>query len=501
MRFSRTSTYLLLFVLLVTSVPSLSYAATRTLSVGLKGSDVRVLQNQLIAKGYLVTGKATGTFGAQTQSAVKKFQCDKKVVCSGTSYGVVGPKTQAALSGAVSTTAPSAVTIRTPASAPTSSNAAFEVGGWIPYWRTATGTKDVLPHLGNMTEISPFGYTMKTDGTLFDAAKLSEEPWTSFIAEAKKNKVRVVPTVMWGNGDTIHAILSDDDARVALEDEIAATVNAQNFDGIDIDFESKLAETSTYFAQFLKGLSQRLGKKWLYCSIEARTPLDSRYDSTPPPDATMYANDYTAIGRYCDRVEIMAYDQGAIDLKLNHSRAAPYIPVSDPAWVEKVLRVAADSIPKNKLILGIATYGYEYSVTPLSEYGYRYDREWAFNPRYAVELATSQGITPIRNSAGELSFIYKPTEATAAIGSTTPASTTPNTTFTNTPGIPSTIYSQATIASQFPPPFNIVWWSDSEAIQDKVNLAQALGIRGVSIFKFDGGEDQNLWNVLPKRTH
>lgn len=371
----------------------------------------------------------------------------------------------------------------------------FEVGGWIPYWRTATGTQDVLPHLSQMTEVSPFGYTMKSDGTLFDAAKLGDEPWTSFIIEAKKNKVRVIPTVMWGNGDGIHATLSDATVRVALEDQIVATITANNFDGIDIDFESKHAETNPYFALFLKGLSQRLGTKWLYCSIEARTPLDSRYDSIPPPDASEFANDYKAIGKYCDRVEIMAYDQGAIDLKLNRSRAAPYVPVSDPAWAQKVIEVAAAEIPRNKLILGIATYGYEYSVTPLSEYGYRYDREWAFNPRYAVELASTLGISPIRNSAGELSFIYKPTSTTEAVTPTTAVATTAP---SNTSSIPSTVYSQAAIAAQFPPPFNIVWWSDSQAIKSKIDLARQLGIRGVSIFKLDGGEDQNMWSVLPK---
>lgn len=375
----------------------------------------------------------------------------------------------------------------------------FEVGGWIPYWRTATGTKDVLPHLPNMTTVSPFGYTMKNNGTLFDAAKLTQEPWTSFIAEARRNKVRVIPTVMWGSGETIHAILSNDTSRVALEDEIAQVVKTNNFDGIDIDFEGKLAETRPFFALFLKGLYQRMGPKFVYCTIEARTPLDSRYDSTPPEDATNYANDYAAINKYCDRVVIMAYDQGAIDVKLNRSRAAPYIPVSDPAWVEKVIQIASDSILKKKIILGIATYGYEYSVKPLSEYGYRYDRQWAFNPRYAIELAAVQGISPIRSSAGELSFIYKPTEATKAIAATSSVSTTPNAALTNTPAIPSTIYSQATIAAQFAPPFNIVVWSDSEAIKDKVELAKRLGIRGVSLFKLDGGEDQNMWNVLPTR--
>ena len=40
------------------------------------------------------------------------------------------------------------------ASAATSSS--FEISGWIPYWRSATGTADVLPHLDLITEVNPF---------------------------------------------------------------------------------------------------------------------------------------------------------------------------------------------------------------------------------------------------------------------------------------------------------------------------------------------------------
>lgn len=367
---------------------------------------------------------------------------------------------------------------------------AFEVGGWIPYWRTATGTADVLPHLSQLTEISPFGFTVKSNGTLYDAAKITQEPWTTFIAAAKQNKVRVIPTVMWSNGAQIHAILSNTTTRIALEDEIANLVKQNGYDGIDIDFEGKRAETKNYFSTFLKGLYQRMGQKWVYCSIEGRTPLGERYDGTPPADATTYANDYVAINKYCDRVELMTYDQGSIDVTLNKARSAPYVPVADPAWVENVVRLAAQTISKKKILIGIATYGYEYSVTPLSEYGYRYNLEWALNPRYAIELAVKLGVTPIRNSAGELSFIYKASTDGSVEGALPPASQT------NAPLPPSTVYSQAAIAGAIRPPFNIVWWSDARAVADKVALAKKLGVRGVAVFKFDGGEDPGIWEVL-----
>jgi spore germination protein YaaH len=45
-------------------------------------------------------------------------------------------------------------------------------------------------------------------------------------------------------------------------------------------------------------------------------------------------------------------------------------------------------------------------------------------------------------------------------------------------------------------PFNILWWSDAVSVAQKVALAKQLGIRGVAVFKFDGGEDQGMWDVF-----
>jgi spore germination protein YaaH len=356
----------------------------------------------------------------------------------------------------------------------------LEVSGWIPYWREATGTADVLPHLDSLTAIQPFGYTLTEDGIVFDAMSVNDEPWPSFIAAAKAKKVRVIPTVMSGNGELLHKILSNTASRIKLEDDIANLVKQNNFDGIDIDFEAKLVETKPYFSLFLKGLYQRMGPKWVYCSIESRTPISSRYpNGNAPADAGIYANDYVAINKYCDRVLVMTYDQGTVDRALSASMQAPYAPVSDPLWVKKVITLAAQTISKKKLIIGIPTYGYEWSVQPNLD-KYNYDLLWSFNPRYALDFAAANNLTPTRNVAGELSFIYYPTMTT----------TTPNTL-----GV-SSVAIAAGPGATTQQPFNMMWWGDSVSVAQKIALAKQLGVRGVAVFKFDGGEDPRIWDVL-----
>ena len=369
------------------------------------------------------------------------------------------------------------------------SAAAFEYSGWLPYWKEASSTRDALAHIDQLHEVNPFVYVVQNDGTIADRAGIADEPWRSLITVAKAKKVRVIPTIMSSDTAMLHAILSNTKRRIQLEDDITALVRREGFDGIDIDFEGKSAADKQYFSTFLRGLYQRMGNKWVMCTIESRTPIADRYFGvTPPKDAGLYANDFVQINKYCDRVRFMTYDQETIDQKLNAAAlSAPYVPVADVKWVEKAIRLAMQTIPKHKIVIGVATYGYEYQVTPLTQSGYRYDKLWAFNPRYATELATQIGSKIQRNSAGELSFSYipqiqlpPPPKVDQQLSDTTP--------------IPAPLQSGTPAAVVLATAsYNIVWWSDAQAIKQKIDLAKRLGVRGVAIFKLDGGEDPAMW--------
>jgi hypothetical protein len=85
---------------------------TDTLSLGSKGTQVTKLQTLLKKEGLLPSDSVTGYYGPQTETAVKRYQCQKGIICSGTpnttGYGMVGLKTRAVLNGG---TVPTGITL------------------------------------------------------------------------------------------------------------------------------------------------------------------------------------------------------------------------------------------------------------------------------------------------------------------------------------------------------------------------------------------------------
>jgi len=375
------------------------------------------------------------------------------------------------------------------ASAATSSS--FEVSGWLPYWRAASSTADAIAHITELTEVDPFVYSVGNDGSIIDNGPMDQAPWTTLISVAKANHVRVIPTVMWSDPTSEEAILSSTRKRVALEVAIANLVKENNYDGIDIDFEGKPADLKDDFSTFLKGLYARMGTKLVTCDIEARTPLAAEYyGMTIPQGAGEYANDYTQINKYCDRVHLMTYDQQDVDAQLAAVAASSsqlYAPVADPAWVTAVVNLAKQSISPSKIDVGVPTYGYEYDVTAYANNEYNYDIMWTFDPGYATQIEQEYSVTPTRNSADELELTYLPSVGTSSL----PVSSNINNAL-----VAAAAASQYATQNNSHLDFRLLDWPDATAVADKAALAKSLGVRGIAIFKIDGGEDPNIWSAI-----
>jgi spore germination protein YaaH len=142
-------------------------------------------------------------------------------------------------------------------------------------------------------------------------------------------------------------------------------------------------------------------------------------------------------------------------------------------------------------MLGIPTYGHEYEITASPEQFNGYKKLWSLNPIYALDTAKEYKITPTRDRAGEISFSYFATSSPFRILNDLPV---PSNTKTGEEASARAL--MFATQSNIKVKFNLVVWTDAEAVRQKVDLAQELGLRGVALFKIDNGEDKGIWDLF-----
>ena len=346
----------------------------------------------------------------------------------------------------------------------------YSVSAWIPYWKGQQAVDEAVKNIKKIDIVSPFAYEVNETGVLQDKLKLDQAPFDGLMRTAKENKKLIIPSILWTDKKSMETTLVDAELRAVIIHDILAEIKKHKLDGIDIDFEGKSVETKDSFSAFIKEANVALHKqnKLLVCTIESRIPLDSRFDTVTPQIAkTMeYSNDFKVMNKYCDQVRFMAYDQMTTDLTLNKEKSKTengqtdfYKPVADIDWVEKVITLAMWDIKWSKIVIGVPTYGNKYEVLRGDNNKLSYKFVGSMNWFYADQKAKELKIIPNRNKAGELSFTYKE----------------------NKNGIDHEY---------------LIWYSDANAIADKVNIAKLYKDGGIAIFKVDGNNDPDIWKKV-----
>ena len=144
-----------------------------------------------------------------------------------------------------------------------------------------------------------------------------------------------------------HAVLTRPTARAQAVNRILLVLDAYQYDGVSLDLENvspkDRAALSSFVAEVSKGVHAR-GKTFTI-AVPGKT-------QDWPDSNWAGAFDLAALGRVSDAVIVMAYDQ-------HWSTSAPG-PVAALPWVEQVARFAADEVGPQKVLLGLAFYGYDW---------------------------------------------------------------------------------------------------------------------------------------------
>ncbi len=240
------------------------------------------------------------------------------------------------------------------------------------------------------------------------------------------------------SGERAQQLLRDPVARGALIENLAQTIAAQGFAGVDIDFEYIPPEDAAAYADFVRAVRARLEPSGLTVMV-ALAPKTS----ADQPGLLYESHDYAALGAAADDALIMTYEWG-------YALSEP-MAVAPINKVEQVVRFAVSQIPPEKIFMGIPNYGYDWTLPYIKGQS----RARSLGNVQAVEQAVQVG-APIRFDAEAQSPHYNYWRERAE---------------------------------------HEVWFEDARSIRAKLALAGEYRLRGVSVWNVMRYFPQ-LWLVL-----
>jgi spore germination protein len=311
---------------------------------------------------------------------------------------------------------------------------ALVAAAWLPV--TDPRAVQSLPRAldNGLTEVSPTLANVTADGGI---AVTPPAPEVQQLLD--RPGVRVIPTVQnyldggW-QGDLVAGLLSDPARATAHREALVKAAVDNGWDGLDIDYESLPPTAGPVFTDFLSALRDDLHAADLTLTVAVPARLGDQ-------DQWGLAYSYQVLGEVADQVRVMTYDHS-----WSGSDAGPVAPLE---WVKGVVAYATKHVPKEKLMLGLATYGYDW----VGEQG------TSMQATNAVELAQRVGATPEwdAESAG-WTFSYEQDGQQ-----------------------------------------HTVWYEDARSLAAKQQLAIDGELRGVAIWAL-GGEDPELWTSVAAAT-
>jgi spore germination protein YaaH len=365
-----------------------------------------------------------------------------------------------------------ALSSRTSAPAHAATEHALVLGYYVPY--DATSWASLQAHPEQLDVLA--GQWVSIDA----CGGLSSRDDQTLKQFAHAHGLKVEPSLFTLSAGLNHLLLTDAATRaIALQNIVDYTVG-EDYDGFDIDLENVDPDDRDAFSAFVGDLAAALHEQGKLATIAV--PAKERDVTT----GWAGAFDYAALGSQVDLVTLMAYEyRGPFS---GPGSVAPF------DWVRRVTDFATRQILANKLLLGLAFYGYDWNTSSGAAVSLGYPR--------AVSLADHfQAETTFDAAQQSLTFSYAsdpadrlPPEPTAHL-------------------VDHTITSRAAPACEVPPPASLptptpvpppppgvpqaheVWVEDSTSVAARLALAFNYHVRGVAAWRL-GLEDPGVWPVF-----
>lgn len=241
------------------------------------------------------------------------------------------------------------------------------------------------------------------------------------------------------NSDLVSAFLWNPAAQDRALDQLIPYMLNNGYSGLNIDFEYVYPSDREAYNNFLRRAAPRLHDAGL--SLSTAVAPKVRADQ---PGLLYEAHDYPVHGQVADFVVLMTYEWGYV--------TGPPMAIAPLDQVRRVLDYAVTAIPRQKILMGMPTYGRDWPLP----YRRGVTRAETFSPVTAVQRALDRW-APIQYDPVAQSPFYRYWELDGTE--------------------------------------HIVWFEDARSVQAKFDTVKEYGLRGVSFWVL-GNPFPQLWPLL-----
>ena len=240
-----------------------------------------------------------------------------------------------------------------------------QIVGFLPYWLLTKADKH---YASSITTLTYFGLMVAGDGSLVKLANPKEEEpgWTNLkgdtyrtvLAEGKKNHLKQSLLVVSGDDDAIRAMLVQPEvAAKNLVFEAAPIMRDNGFTDLNLDIETFMEGSPSSQLQFTRFV-QTVKDELVAQNLGTLT-----IDLIPIALVKPKLYDARALGAIADTIILMTYDYHYLG-SLTTGAVAPVGGAGETLEfdVETAVQEALKVIPKDKILLGIPLYGYEWET-------------------------------------------------------------------------------------------------------------------------------------------
>lgn len=209
-------------------------------------------------------------------------------------------------------------------------------GDTSPYWTLAD-------HRAGISVLAPTWLSYDASGTFRNISDARLLRW------AKRHGIKVTPLVANHpfKPETARPVFETDEAIARNVALLLKTVQDMGADGLNVDIEGVAPADRGRYNAFIEALCKAFHEKDLI--VTAAVPAKT---SDAPTGAWAGFADYEFLGKHLDQVQLMCYDE--------HWSGGSPGPIASIPWVDKVLAYATTVIPREKVVMGLPFYGYDW---------------------------------------------------------------------------------------------------------------------------------------------